>query len=214
MPIQTWVSHDPHRDMFEPATVTSVSTPSAATAAVVLDLIDGALRAQDALFTPRTRLAEEPDPLQRVPTPQPSVRRPDGTSPISTDYLERCLQDIQDWLAVGLNDATRAAGIDRGTVYAWRRRGSDPRPGTVGAVLRLHSLVASVVHAAGAARAREWFHSGDPSPLSRLLEGRGDPATMSAVSGDARRRISGPALPPPNALLGATVDDEPARPLV
>jgi len=132
-------------------------------------------------------------------------------TPSATAHLERCLQEIEEWLGVGLSDAAQASGIDRGTVYAWRRRRSEPRPATVGAVLRLRSLVASVVSGLGAEQAREWFHAGSPSPLARLLAAEGDGAIMAAVAREARRAYT--TLPPPNPLLGSTVDDLPARPL-
>lgn len=179
----------------------------------VLDLIDRVLTEPDVLPARRTALTAVPDPLSQVqdaPTSAKALTPPAGAE--AAVHLERCLREIQDWLRVGLNDAARASGIDRGTVYAWRRRGSDPRPGTVGAVLRLRSLVASVVAAAGEERAREWFHAGDPSPLTKLLASRGDVDAMAIVARDARRAFATP-LPPPNPLLGTTVDDVPARPL-
>jgi hypothetical protein len=129
-------------------------------------------------------------------------------------HLERCLEDLQRWLGLGLNEVARAAGIDRGTVYAWRRRGSEPRPGTVGSVLRLHSLVASVAGAVGDDQARAWFHAGSPSPLARLIEAQGDHLVMSAIAREARQTITAPLIPPPNDLLAATADDEPPRSLI
>lgn len=152
------------------------------------------------------------DQIPQLPATAAHVVPANDPSP-SVVHLERCLRELQDWLGIGLGDATRAAGIDRGTVYAWRRRGSDARPGTAGAILRLHSIVASVVAVVGVERAREWFHAGEPSPLTRLLDASGDSSSMSAVAAEARRALTGRALPPPSPLLGQTVGDRPARPL-
>lgn len=204
----------------EPESIPLVSTARlslAAALAPTIQMISSAQVSLAAALAPTIEMASAarlslapgmPQVSQTVPG-QPSDE--DASSPAS--HVERCLCEIQDWLGVGLNDATRAAGIDRGTVYAWRRRGSDPRPGTVGAVLRLHSLVASVVAAVGIEHAREWFHAGEPSPLNRLLLAEGDQTPLSAVAREARRELTGRILPPPNELLGATVDDRPARPL-
>ncbi len=121
---------------------------------------------------------------------------------------------LQDWLGIGLGDVCVAAGINRGTVYAWRSRGSEPRPATVSGVLGLHGLVSSAVNAVGEHAAREWFHRGDPSPIQRLIDAHGEPVTASAVAKELRRTVMRVAIPAPDPLLGATLDDVPARPLV
>ena len=77
--------------------------------------------------------------------------------PAPSQQLDSCLQDLQTWLGVGLDVVARAAGLNRGTVYAWRRRSSSPRPSTVGAVLRLHSLVKTAVAEVGEVHARAFF---------------------------------------------------------
>lgn len=119
-------------------------------------------------------------------------------------YLESSLSDIQTWLGIGLQQATEAAGISRGTVYAWRDRGSSkPRPATVQGVLRLHGLVASAVRAAGRDGARQWFHSGEPSPLTQLVQGHGDAEVTRQVSKQLRRELTMTTPPPPNSWLAA-----------
>ncbi len=130
-----------------------------------------------------------------------------------SEHLDRCFEEIKHVLGASLAEATAAAGIDRGTVYAWRRRGSAPRPGTVGAVLRLHGLVASAAAAIGEEAARAWFRSGDPSPLDTLIEALGDAATVNSVARALRRDFTGPSVPPPNPRLAATVGDGPPLPL-
>ncbi len=130
-----------------------------------------------------------------------------------SEHLDRCFEEIKNILGASLVEATAAAGIDRGTVYAWRRRGSAPRPGTVGAVLRLHGLVTSAAAAAGEEGARAWFRSGKPSPLDMLIESRGDAAAVNSVARALRRDLTGPPVPPPNLRLAATVGDGPPRPL-
>ncbi len=191
---------------------------------LVLDRIDDVLVAHDArqlvdllayARQRRTRLQYEPDPLE-VPAGRPS-QPPAALEarevPGAAAHLDRCLEELQRWLGTGLAEVCDAAGFNRTTVYAWRRRGSNPRPGTVSSVLRLHGLVASAVAAVGEARAKEWFHAGSPSPLVKLASAAGDPTALTAVGRDLRRALTGPPLPPPNPLLAVTLDDSPARPL-
>lgn len=189
---------------------------------ILLTTIDGLLKGRlgdpvdliAAATKHRTRLRDEPTPLG---VPKVLAARLGAVSERPTRrraaHLLRCLQDIQGWLGLSLGDVCRAAGINRATVYAWRERDSDPRPGTVGSVLRLHGLVASAVAAVGEERARAWFHAGDPSPIARLIASSGDQAALAAIGRDLRRTLVGPTPPPPNALLTATVDDNPARSL-
>lgn len=165
----------------------------------------------------RTLLQYEPEPLATLTSIASAgrsaaerARAPAGPA----DHLDRCLEELQMWLGIGLADLCSAAGISRGTVYAWRKRGSAPRPGTVGGVLRLHGLVSPSVRVAGIDRTREWFHIGDPSPLRRLITANGGHDAMTSVARELRRARTGPVLPPPNPLLAATLDDVPARPLV
>ena len=193
---------------------------------LLLDRIDGDLDANKAAGTDlladaekwRTRLQHEPTPMvlpvasapTRTPAPPAPLVQP---PPPRTAHLDRCITELQEWLGAGMAAVCSAAGINRGTVYAWRERDSDPRPGTVAGVLRLHGLVSSAVRAAGENRAREWFHVGDPSPLDRLKAANGDAAVATAVSRELRRALTGPPLPAPNPLLAVTLDDSPARPL-
>ena len=162
----------------------------------------------------RTRLRDEPTPLG-VPKGLPAPISPvsGGSKPRRAAHLLRCLKDVQAWLGLGLGDVCQAAGINRATVYAWRDRDSDPRPGTVGSVLRLHGLVASAVAGAGEEQTRAWFHTGEPSPIERLIAGHGDQTTLAAVGRELRRTLTRPTPPPPNPLLAVTIDDDPARPL-
>lgn len=113
------------------------------------------------------------------------------------------LREVQDWLGVSLHQAAEAAGISRGTVYAWRDRDSVPRPATVQNVLRLHGLVASAVRTVGEDSARKWFHAGQPSPMQRLLAARGDDGVMRQVSKQLRKELTAAPLPPPNPWLAA-----------
>ena len=125
------------------------------------------------------------------------------------EHLDRCLAEVQRVLGIGLDAAATASGIDRGTVYAWRRRRSAPRPGTVGAVLRLHGLVTSAVAVAGEEATRAWFHAGDPSPLDMLINARGEASAVTAASRLMRRELTAVPVPPPNLRLAATVGDGP-----
>ena len=167
----------------------------------------------------RTRLQNEPAPFPlssaAAPVKALTASAPrEKRAPARTAHLDRCLTELQGWLGAGLGDVCAAAGLNRGTVYAWRERGSEPRPGTVSGILRLHGLASSAVRAAGDDRAWEWFHNGDPSPLQRLKAANGDPAAVTALGRELRRALTGPPLPAPNPLLAVTPDDSPARPLV
>jgi hypothetical protein len=137
----------------------------------------------------------------RIDVDQPAI------TPTPATHLDSSLAEIQSWLGIGLDAASRAAGISRGTVYAWRQRGSSPRPGTVAAIMRIHGLVASAVKAVGVEQAREWFHTGSPSPVAEMTEAKGDSARLRALSTRLRRELFRVPVPPPNPLLAATADD-------
>jgi hypothetical protein len=188
----------------------------------MIEAIDGVLQLPaevsslwpfDEHSTLRTRLRDEPQPL-RIPVHLPAaVRVATRSLPPRAMQLDRSLNEIRRWLGVGLRGACSAAGINRGTVYAWRERESEPRPATVSSVLRLHGLIKSVINAVGEERARAWFHAGAPSPVDRLMSAAGDPGVLSDISREARRRLTGPTIPPPNPLLTATIDDAPSHSL-
>jgi len=156
-----------------------------------------------------THLEVEPRPLDGV---RPRVQHVERSSRMV--HLDSALTELQRWLGVGLVEVVAAAGISRGTVYAWRVRDSRPRPATVSSILRVHGLVRSAVATVGQEDAREYFHSGDPSPWKQLVSAGGDAAAMSRVSRTLRRDLTGPALPAPNRMLEATFDDRPSQPLV
>ena len=124
-----------------------------------------------------------------------------------TAHLDSSLADIQEWLGIGLQQTADAAGISRGTIYAWRDRASSPRAGTVHSILRLHGLVASAVRSVGVVAARSWFHTGDPSPLQQLLDARGDDEVIRHVSRRLRRELTARPLPPVNPWLAANQPD-------
>ena len=121
--------------------------------------------------------------------------------------LEAKLDDIQKWLGIGLDKAAAMAGIARGTVYAWRARGSSPRPATTSAVIRIHGLIAAAVNAIGVEPARSWFHSGEGSPLDEMLQAEGNQVRLAAVSTRLRRELLRTPAPPPNRALAITIDD-------
>lgn len=127
--------------------------------------------------------------------------------------LELRLRELQRWLGVGLDVVASAAGLNRGTIYAWRRRSSSPRPATTGAVLRLHALVKTAVATAGEDAAQAFFRSGDPAPLDQLVAAGGSDAAFAQTSKLMRRSLVRPALPSPNPLMAATVSDDPPRSL-
>jgi hypothetical protein len=144
-------------------TVTSQDTRTAEVLDVIAQideaLLENALGAGgDRLPAGRTAVLHRPGsrPVAALPT-EPKGDAAPPVPRLDAAYLDRCLNEIQRWLGIGLAAATQAAGINRGTVYAWRERGTDPRPGTVGAILRVHGLVASAVADAGEDRARAWL---------------------------------------------------------
>ncbi len=202
------------------ATATSQDTRTAG-AKDVLATIDWVLLENalgvggDRLPAGRTAVLDRPRPLRSVAA-LPAGPEPEdvpGDPRLSAAYLDRCLNEIQGWLGIGLLAAAQTAGINRGTVYAWRERGTAPRPGTVGAILRVHGLVASAIADVGVDRTRAWFYAGDPSPLDELLTARGQAAALSLLGRRLRRSLTRLVVPPPNPLLAVTVDDAPSRPL-
>lgn len=213
----TFVRFDPVRNQLEALPFTCVTFEPAAVASArqIIDRIDRVLR--DPIVIAQTRVADRlADPFAIPPhsAGDTAAGLPErAASPAPTAHVDKALADVRRWLGVGLKDACNAAGIDRGTVYAWRRRGSEPRAGTVGAVLRLYGLAASAVRAVGEDRTREWFHAGDPSPVQRLVAAAGDPAVLTGVGRELRRALTALPLPPQNPLLAVTTDDTPARPL-
>lgn len=146
-------------------------------------------------------------PMRVLWSSEPIHVIPPAITHAQATHLDSNLAEIQSWLGIGLNTASRAAGVSRGTVYAWRQRGSSPRPGTVAAIMRIHGLVASAVKAVGVEQAREWFHTGSPSPLAAIVEAKGDTARLRALSTRMRRELFRSPVPPPNPLLAATSDD-------
>lgn len=148
-------------------------------------------------YLPKPPLSAAPETL-KVVVSEPS-------SP--TMQLEASLADLQKWLGIGLDAASAAAGISRGTVYAWRDRQSNPRPATVGAILRIHALIAAAVRSVGEEQARAWFHAGAPSPLADLRDARGDASKLRQISTRLRRELIATKTSPPNRLLAATIDD-------
>jgi hypothetical protein len=73
--------------------------------------------------------------------------------------------------------------------------------------MRVHGLVAAAVSAVGVERAREWFHAGDPPPLSEMVDAQGNADRLQAISTRLRRELLRVPVPPPNPLVAATVDD-------
>lgn len=160
----------------------------------------------DSLGLARTRVRDESTPVECALAVNARVVE-EAREATEQPQLELCLLDIQRWLGIGLQDAAAAAGINRGTIYAWRRRQSTPRPATVAAVLKLHGLVSLVVSKLGEEDARGWFHSGDPSPLNRLTEATGDRTVFRKVSNEARRQFASATLPEPNHAAAASLED-------
>ncbi len=168
----------------------------------------GWIRLFDQLVRWHTVVQDEVDLLAVLS--QRAIGPTDGlaaTSLAQSAFLDRALVDVGRWLGVGLGEIATSAGIGRGTVYAWRRRGSAPRPGTVRSVMRLHGLVSAAVKAVGIDTARAWFHAGNPSPLAELLAANGDSDRLTVVARRVRRELAVPALPPSDPYAVATRED-------
>ena len=177
----------------------------------VVDYIDGLFYDLESCTRPGTLLEREIAPLDAELSPNDDTsthagipaRRPGGA-----DHLVDAVFRLLTWLGVSVRDGARAAGIDRGTFYAWQRRpGTHPHNGSTGSVLRLHNIVASAVDAVGEEPARTWFHSGSPSPLQELIGSNGDPETVAAVGRLVRHHLARITPPPPNPRLAASIDD-------
>ena len=173
--------------------------------------IDLLMEALELRTVPRTHVRHEIDPVAGdiPPDLEAHVHRPLSTPERSrTQHLLDSVADLQTWLGVGLRTVADAAGIDRGTVYAWRREpNTDPHQGTTGSILRMHNLVASAVDAVGPEGARTWFHSGDPSPIARLIASHGDPKTLGQIGRLLRHEFVAAEPPAPNPRLAASVED-------
>lgn len=179
------------------------SRPSPRTVRILVNLSELMASCQSGVIVVSDAVLSDPTEMQAMLAPGTVI----GESE-SAGHLESSLTDIQAWLGIGLQQAAEAAGISRGTVYAWRDRESVPRPSTVHNILRLHGLVASAVRTVGTDLARRWFHTGDPSPLQQLLQGRGDDEVIRQVSKRIRRELTARKLPSSNPWLAANLADE------
>lgn len=74
------------------------------------------------------------------------------------------------WLTLTHADIARITGISRASFFKWKRPGMTPRPATLRPLLRIYALVRAVIEHRGEHDATAWFHTGNPSPLTRLLQ--------------------------------------------
>lgn len=114
--------------------------------------------------------------------------------------LQRCLSEIQQWLGVGLNFATKLSGISRSTYYAWRHRGSTPRQSTLASVFSFHAIVKYSVRMQGIDSTREIFSSGKPSYIQLILNSK-NPDELSSILLEIRRELFRPEIPETNTPL-------------
>jgi hypothetical protein len=162
--------------------------------------------------TVRTFIVDEPSPLGRTAAAlsvSASVMAQTTGQEQRDPYLYRCISEVTSWLGVTLVDLAPALGIGRATVYAWRSRGSSPRPKTVRAVLRVHSMVDIAVRANGVDATRAWFHAGSPSPLDQILKAGGDTLRLSALAREVQSVFAPLPAYRPDPNLAARRRDEP-----
>lgn len=120
--------------------------------------------------------------------------------------LQRCLSEIQLWLGVGLNFATKLSGISRATFYAWKLRGSTPRQSTLASVLNFHSLVKYSINSNGSDATRTLFNSGNPSYIQSILNSA-NAEELSLVIRSIRRDIFKTEIPDTNSPLAVVGKD-------
>jgi hypothetical protein len=120
--------------------------------------------------------------------------------------LERCINELQSWLGLGLKQICDASGISRSTVYAWRLRGSEPRPSTISSFSNFHALVKLAMAKEGIEGTREFFKSGSPSILDELMQAADDSSRAKVIS-NLRRRLIVAEVPPPNPFLAVMPRD-------
>jgi hypothetical protein len=132
-------------------------------------------------------------------TPQDSVRAGRDLHPGL-----RAVDDLRQWLTLSISDVAHISGISESAIYWWAEHPTSiPRAAKIQPLLALRALVWTFVEQLGEVEARNWFRSGDPSPLDRLRE---DPKALAAVEKDGYRLL----LKRADAnLAGATIDAAP-----
>jgi hypothetical protein len=80
------------------------------------------------------------------------------------------VDDLRSWLDESIDNAARCAGLSASTVYHWANDPSViPRAEKLSLLIRLHTLVTTIIDERGLDGARAWLRHGSPSPLNELL---------------------------------------------
>jgi hypothetical protein len=84
------------------------------------------------------------------------------------------VDDLRSWLDESIDNVAYCAGLSASTVYHWANSPSVvPRAEKLSLLIRLHTLITTVIDERGLDGARAWLRQGSPSPIHRL---RTDPA--------------------------------------
>jgi hypothetical protein len=137
-----------------------------------------------------------PRETEHPTTPQDSVRAGRDLHPGL-----RAVDDLRQWLTLSISDVANISGISESAIYWWAEHPTSiPRAAKIQPLLALRALVWTFVEQLSEAEARNWFRSGDPSPLDRLKE---DPKALEAVEKEGYRLL----LKRADANLAGTTSD-------
>jgi len=114
---------------------------------------------------------------------------PDETAE-SEDFATDCVNDLSRWLDITKRDLVAALGIPASTFYSWRARSSRPRPKNTRLLYQVHGMVAMVVRKLGARGAREWFHAGQPAPMTVVEAAAEDEAALELLAERIQRTFA------------------------
>jgi len=86
------------------------------------------------------------------------------------------VDDLRSWLDESIDNVAYCAGLSASTVYHWANSPSVvPRAEKLSLLIRLHTLITTVIDERGLDGARAWLRQGSPSPIHRLRTTRPSP---------------------------------------
>jgi hypothetical protein len=79
------------------------------------------------------------------------------------------VDDLRSWLDESIDNVALSAGLSPSTIYHWADNPSVvPRAEKISLLIRLHTLMTTIIDERGLDGARSWLRQGSPSPLHRL----------------------------------------------
>lgn len=138
-------------------------------------------RCHYAIFTVRARLVEQMSDLtEKLHQELADLGVPDrqglslkaSSEPSAIDFVS----DLTRWLDCTVENVAQIAHVSRSAIFYWRRTGARPRPEALRSLLRVHSLVGSLVRQFEPRGAQAWLRSDSPTSWALLVDG--DVATV------------------------------------